>query len=305
MSELKVHASACDSERMVHIEDIRAAFVARLKQSLASRGVDDWGAGARLAEVTKVTPKAASKWLNGESMPGPAKMRAIADFLGVKIEWLQFGSADYPLKNESGADDQLRVEEPKSAAELVRRMLAKHGAGLSDEAKQKITEAAQDTAEPKSGNVITVDFSRPGLVGDEVWIAHYDIRGAMGAGQSIHDFPEMLKDIRVSPSHLRELGVEFEEHYHLKLVTGWGQSMEPTIKHRDPLIVNVHVREFSGDGIYLFFWDDHVYIKRLQVADEDHFEMISDNTRHKDRLIRRDMTYIQARVLLVWNAHLL
>ena len=149
-----------------------------------------------------------------------------------------------------------------------------------------------------------MDFSRPGLVGDEVWIAHYDIRGAMGAGQSIHDFPEMLKDIRVSPSHLRELGVEFEEHYHLKLVTGWGQSMEPTIKHRDPLIVNVHVREFSGDGIYLFFWDDHVYIKRLQVADEDHFEMISDNTRHKDRLIRRDMTYIQARVLLVWNAHL-
>lgn len=32
--------------------------------------------------------------------------------------------------------------------------------------------------------------------------------------------------------------------------------------------------------------------------------MISDNPRHKDRLIRRDMTYIQARVLLVWNAHL-
>ncbi len=80
--------------------------------------------------------------------------------------------------------------------------------------------------------------------------------------------------------------------------------MEPTIKHRDPLIVNINVREFVGDGIYLFYWDDQLYIKRLQVADEDHFEMISDNTRHKDRLIRRDMTYIQGRVLLVWNAHL-
>jgi phage repressor protein C with HTH and peptisase S24 domain len=80
--------------------------------------------------------------------------------------------------------------------------------------------------------------------------------------------------------------------------------MEPTIKHRDPLIVNINVREFVGDGIYLFVWDDLLYIKRLQVADEEHFEMISDNPRHKDRLIRRDMTYIQARVLLVWNAHL-
>lgn len=97
----------------------------------------------------------------------------------------------------------------------------------------------------------------------------------MGNGQATHDYPEMLKDIRVSPSHLRELGVEFEEHFHLKVVTGWGQSMEPTIKHRDPLIVNINVREFVGDGIYLFVWDDLLYIKRLQVADEEHFEMIS------------------------------
>lgn len=191
--------------------------------------------------------------------------------------------------------------QPTSAADVVREMLAKSGKNLSAEARHRLLAAAEESDDT---NVITGDFSRPGLVGDEVWIAHYDVRAAMGGGQSAHDFPEMLKDIRVSPSHLRELGVEFEEHYHLKMVTGWGQSMEPTIKHRDPLIVNINIREFVGDGIYLFYWDDHIYIKRLQVADEDHFEMISDNTRHKDRLIRRDMTYIQARVLLVWNAHL-
>jgi len=32
--------------------------------------------------------------------------------------------------------------------------------------------------------------------------------------------------------------------------------------------------------------------------------MISDNPQHKDRMILREETYIQARVLLVWNAHL-
>lgn len=190
---------------------------------------------------------------------------------------------------------------PASAAEMVRAMLAKQGKNLSDIARAQLIAAAEATDE---GSVVTADLSRPGLVGDEVRIAHYDIRAAMGGGQIPHDYPEMLKDIRVSPSHLRELGVEFEEHYHLKVVTGWGQSMEPTIKHRDPLIVNINVRDFMGDGVYLFVWDDLLYIKRLQVADEEHYEMISDNPRHKDRLIRRDMTYIQARVLLVWNAHL-
>lgn len=235
----------------------------------------------------------------GTREPNLADISAIAKALRIDDAQLLLSTPPADLSPLSFETAQTSVA-PGSAADAVRAMLAKSGKNVPEALKQKII-AVADTAD---SNVVTVEFSRPGLVGDEVWIAHYDIRGAMGAGQSIHDFPEMLKDIRVSPSHLRELGVEFEEHYHLKLVTGWGQSMEPTIKHRDPLIVNVHVREFSGDGIYLFFWDDHVYIKRLQVADEDHFEMISDNTRHKDRLIRRDMTYIQARVLLIWNAHL-
>ncbi|MFK4234216.1 S24 family peptidase [Pseudomonas guariconensis] len=199
------------------------------------------------------------------------------------------------------ADTAMAQAAPKSAADLVKQMLAKSGKGISEETRQRLLAAAE---EPTTSNVITADFSRPGLVGDEVCIAHYDIRGAMGGGQVAPDYPEMLQDIRVSPKHLHELGVEFTEHYHLKLVTGWGQSMAPTIKNRDPLIVDVSIREFAGDGIYLFSWGEHLYIKRLQIADEDHFEMISDNPKHKDRMIRREETYIQARVLLVWNAHL-
>ncbi|WP_397453930.1 S24 family peptidase [Pseudomonas sp. NA-150] len=290
---------------MVQIEEIRAAFVARLKKSLAAHGVDQWGAGARLAEITKVTPKASSKWLNGESLPGPVKMRAIADYLGVKIEWLQHGSGEEPGFSRLSTADESDPSVTSSAANIVQQMLMKHGKNLSEEARQKIADAVQETAEGvKSGNVITVDFSRPGQVGDEVWIAHYDVRAAMGGGQVPHDYPEMLQDIRVSPKHLREMGVEFTEHFHLKMVTGWGQSMAPTIKHRDPLLVDVSIRDFSGDGIYLFSHGDLLYIKRLQKKGRDHFKMISDNTNHPPEDIRADETYIQARVLLVWNAHL-
>lgn len=91
MSELKVHASTCDIEPMVQIEDLRFAFVERLKIALAANGLPEWGAGARLAKMAGVTPKATSKWLNGESMPGAAKMLAIANGLSVRIEWLEYG----------------------------------------------------------------------------------------------------------------------------------------------------------------------------------------------------------------------
>ncbi|HEK0905419.1 TPA: phage repressor protein [Pseudomonas putida] len=199
---------------------------------------------------------------------------------------------------DSMPDDTQEVEPgPASAADLVKQMLAKSGKGISDATRQRLLAAAE---EPQS-NVITADFSRPGVVGDEVWIAHYDVRAAMGGGQIPHDYPEMLQDIRVSPTHLREMGVKFKEHFHLKIITGWGQSMAPTIKDRDPLLVDITVREFTGDGIYLFSHDQLLYVKRLQKKGRDRFKMISDNKHHDPEEIRVDDTHILARVLYVWN----
>ena len=302
MSELKVHARACDAEPMVHIDDIRAAFVVRLKKALAAHGIDQWGAGARLAEIAKVTPKASSKWLNGESLPGPARMSAVADALGVKIEWLQHGSGDEPSFSKLPAVARSATEQTsQSAADIVRDMLAQQGKGLTEDARRRLLAVAEAD---DGGGAIEVDYYRPGAVGDEVWIAHYDVRAAMGGGQIPHDYPEMLQDVRVSPQHLREMGVEFKEHFHLKMVTGWGQSMAPTIKHRDPLLVDISIREFVGDGIYMFSWEGHLYIKRLQWVGDEQITMLSDNPRHPPQTIRAENTYIQARVLLVWNAHL-
>lgn len=199
------------------------------------------------------------------------------------------------------------VNSKLSAADLVKQMLANSGKGIPEETRKRLLAAAEDQATPATLNedgVVRAEFHRPGQIGDEVWIAHYDVRGAMGDGEVAHDFPEMLQDIRVSPTHLREMGVEFKEHFHLKLITGVGQSMAPTIKSRDPLVVDISIREFVGDGIYYFSHQGHQYIKRLQKKGRDHFKMISDNTNHPPEDIRVDETYIQAKVLLVWNAHL-
>ena len=235
----------------------------------------------------------------GTREPNLADISAIAKALRIDDAQLLLSTPPADLSPLSFETAQTSVA-PGSAADAVRAMLAKSGKNVPEALKQKII-AVADTAD---SNVVTVDFSRPGLVGDEVWIAHYDVRGALGGGEIAHDFPEMLQDVRVSPSKLRAMGVEFKEHFHLKMITGWGQSMTPTIKHGDPLLVDVSIKEFVGDGIYFFSYQGFQYIKRLQMKGKDKFKMISDNRRHKDRLIRRDMTYIQARVLLVWNAHL-
>lgn len=89
---------------MVQIEEIRNSFVARLKKSLSEAGIPEWGAGVRLAKMAKVTPKACSKWLNGESMPGGAKMLALATALNVRVEWLEYGRGEMRESERPAAD---------------------------------------------------------------------------------------------------------------------------------------------------------------------------------------------------------
>lgn len=257
---------------------------------------------ARLAEAADISAAAVAMYLNGTNALNAKFAVVLSRLLDVPVEAFSKRLAKEIAGLTHGAEQPLSPGASIPAAELVRRMLARQGKGLSDDARRRLLAAAESD---EGTGAVEVDYYRPGVVGDEVWIAHYDVRAAMGGGQIPHDYPEMLQDVRVSPQHLREMGVEFKEHFHLKMVTGWGQSMAPTIKHRDPLLVDISIREFVGDGVYMFSWDGHLYIKRLQWIGDEQFTMISDNTRHPPQTIRAEETYIQARVLLVWNANLL
>lgn len=76
------------------MQTIRAAFIARLKEAASDAGFQEWGLGARLAKITKRTPKAVSKWMNLESMPERDAMLSIADAFGVRVDWLEHGQGE-------------------------------------------------------------------------------------------------------------------------------------------------------------------------------------------------------------------
>lgn len=258
-----------------------------------------------LADEFSVKPPSIQGWVKNGRIDKSKLMDVIAYFSDVvgPEHWglrpgFSYENLEVTNDDSSAQDGNDGRSLGSSAADMVRQMLATKGKSLSEDARARLLAAAEQS---DSGNVIHVDFSRPGQVGDEVWIAHYDVRAAMGGGQIPHEYPEMLQDVRVSPKHLRDLGLTFKEHFHLKMITGWGQSMAPTIKDRDPLLVDITIREFTGDGIYLFSHDDMLYVKRLQKKGKDRFKMISDNKHHDPEDIRVDDTHILARVLYVWN----
>ena len=280
---------------MAECEAAHALFLAKKNQLKLSQ--------KKIADAAGMTPAAVNLYFKGINPLNAQFAAVLARMLQEPVESFSPRLAD-EIRSLTAASLSVGNEHVMSSgsemttAELIRGMLTRGGKNLSEDARRRLIAVAA----AEDGGAIEIDYYRPGIVGDEVWIAHYDVRAAMGGGQIPHDYPEMLQDVRVSPQHLREMGVEFKEHFHLKMVTGWGQSMAPTIKHRDPLLVDISIREFVGDGIYMFSWEGHLYIKRLQWVGDDQIKMISDNERHPPQIIRADETFIQARVLLVWNA---
>ena len=262
----------------------------------------------KLADDFEVKPPSIQGWVKNGRIDKSKLMDVIAyfsDVVGPEHWGLRPGFSYENVNGESVSTGIAPVDArspTSSTADKLREMLA--GKTLGNEKLLRLLAVAEGDDVELAGGVLVQDAYRPGKVGDEVWIAHYDIRGALGGGEVAHDYPEMLQDVRVSPSQLRAMGVEFVEHFHLKMITGWGQSMTPTIKHGDPLLVDISIKEFVGDGIYFFSYQGFQYIKRLQMKGKDKFKMISDNRKHKAEDIFIDETYIQARVLLVWNANL-
>lgn len=221
--------------------------------------------------------------------PSLADIAAMAQALGVNESELLLDQISGETANEA--------ESQSSSADLVRRMLAQHGRGLSAEARQRIVAAA---AEPDS-SADTVISGSVRARNDELLIPQYDIRGAMGHGQVPSDYNEAIRNLIVREEVLREKGVTYTSAAALAVITGWGQSMEGTINDKDPVIVDRGVNEFIGEGIYVITWHGLLYIKRLQVQDAEHFWLISDNPKHKDQAARVEDVTIHAKVLLIWN----
>ncbi|MCY1294105.1 hypothetical protein D9M70_433870 [compost metagenome] len=196
---------------------------------------------------------------------------------------------------------------PSSTADLVMDMLAtRAGKALSADARERLMQAASEPQETasreKSSNVIHGSFSKSTVVkGDTIVIAQYDVRAAMGAGQLPAEYKEFVRNLVVDKVYLEDLGLKYTAPTNLKIITGWGQSMLGTIADNSPLIVDVGVTEFVDEAVYVFTWHGHLFIKRVQILDAEHFVLVSDNKVFEPQKARMDDMYFHAKVLGVWN----
>lgn len=135
-------------------------------------------------------------------------------------------------------------------------------------------------------------------VGDTVEIVALDLSLSMGPGTLIEDFVEgepvtldlaLVQSITRTPSD------------RLRLVRGIGDSMEPTLRNGDRVMVDINDRHLARiNGIY---WVDHYGahgIKRLRPISKDRVLIISDNPGIEDFEVDANDLRIEGRV--IWYA---
>ncbi len=111
---------------------------------------------------------------------------------------------------------------------------------------------------------------------DTVTVRQIEAFASAGNGYINNPFPEVIRSIEIPESRIYELfGRKTLDG--VVIINADGDSMVPTLNPKDLLFVDTKNTCFTGDGIYIFNFEDSTFIKRLQRVKGRKLAVISDN----------------------------
>jgi transcriptional regulator with XRE-family HTH domain len=187
----------------------------------------------------------------------------------------------------------------KAAANLEEKIGLPKGSLVSppitDEA-QALTPAPAASPLPKKRVMEALGF---------VTIPHLNVADSLVPGHDPSQQIEVIRDLTVHSDWLKSQGLAYSALENLAIITGDGDSMDPTFRDGDALLVDKGITTIRTDAVYAFTLDGDLFIKRLQRMTGGTLRMISDNPVYPAIMIDGvdlEKIHIHARVLMVWNA---
>ncbi|MBF0584656.1 MAG: helix-turn-helix transcriptional regulator [Magnetococcales bacterium] len=122
------------------------------------------------------------------------------------------------------------------------------------------------------------------LLDDYVFIPGYSMVSAAAGAGSINDCSESADEQYAFRREwaVSDAGIDPER---AAIIRVDGDSMEPTLSRGDVILIDRRDTSFSRDAIYVFHWDDGLFVKRIQRANNSCFDVISDNPVYDKKLL--------------------
>ena len=122
----------------------------------------------------------------------------------------------------------------------------------------------------------------------------------MGPGTFISDYPEVVKDLRVSREWVSQKmpGIP---HDVIRVITGRGDSMRGQYNDGDLIFVDTRVKSFDQDSAYCFRWAGRVQVKRLQLIKPGIVRILSKNPDYESIDAEVEEIEIGGRAIAAWT----
>lgn len=231
-----------------------------LKALMALRDENAYGLESR----SSVPQPTISRFLAGKhGDPRPPTVRKLAGAYGLTESQLR-GDAPLPESLERQLERRGLLPSPNGAADDD---LAKSGDDKEEQAAH--------------GNVVRLrrDGATRGGARTEDGYVRMELlspRPSAGYGAVLSEAPYVVRHLDVLESWARTtLGCA--DPGRVKLLTCVGDSMEPTIKDRDILFVDITQPRFTRPGIYVLSVGESLLVKRLDMTVSGDLDIISDN----------------------------
>ena len=248
------------------------ALTSRIKEILGNDSVSSFARQSGIGESL------IRKYLDG-AQPGALNLAAMARAKGVSIDWLVTGTP--PKERLTKVLEEIEIAKDLEIKKAVERMTSRNSiaqslaaAGLlsSDNEYSKAVSTALTTEEP------TEDY-RPAtraVPAGYVKIPSFsNVRASAGEGVINGDVLQADESMVFREDWIRyELGARPQD---LWLIRVRGDSMEPTLRSGDVVLVDSRATSPNHDGIYILRMGDSVLVKRLQVMPGRKIRVTSDN----------------------------
>lgn len=238
-----------------------ATFPSRLKELIGDESLRSFG------QMVGISEGGLRKYLPpGKSKPTFDKLVAIARYKNVDLDWLATGEGvkePWPQSAWFGDDKPAQVKSTISKAQPISH------------------------SQPQSG----LDESEYAL------IEGYDIAVSTGHGVFGED-TEVTRRLAFRRRWLNYRGFSDKQ---LKVVFARGDSMEPTIKDNDSLLVNLNSTAPIDGKIFVVRLGSDLYAKRIQKLWSGGIELISDNKEYDKQVIpAEELEQLQVIGQVVW-----
>lgn len=143
------------------------------------------------------------------------------------------------------------------------------------------------------------NLSSPAPMEGFILVPRYDVTGSMGNGHSVHG-EHVVDMLAFRAEWVRtELGTSPDN---LILISAIGDSMEPTLRAHDLLLIDRGVTSITQDAIYAFSVDGELRVKRMQRLIDGGIVIRSDNQNYpSETLVSDQVNLVNIVGRVVWS----